>query len=125
MEINAIRMNNYRTLLQRFRAGPEEKDKPEFGMLTRFADFCGISPRYLSHITHGRKKFSDSMARQIETGMALPHGWMDNVHDDEPLENSAEREFVDMALQLFRDNPLEVQRLMMQYMLARKLPSKR
>lgn len=126
MEINAIRMNNYRTLFERFRARPEEKDLPEHGLHKRFADHCGLSVRYLAHITHGRKKFSESVARQMEEALSLPLGWMDNVHSaHDGVGNTAEREFVDMAMHLYRENPLEMQRMMMQFMLAKRGPGAR
>jgi hypothetical protein len=121
MHINDIRMNNYRAILVRFRTRPDEVGMPEHGLLRRFAAQCNISPRYLSHILHGRKKFSDAMARHIERGMALPEGWMDNVHEENT--DPAERELLDLVARLYRENPVEVQRLLMHYVMARKLPA--
>lgn len=121
MEINAIRMNNYRTLFARFRASEQERDTPEHGIHQRFADHCRVSVRYLAHITHGRKKFSESMARQLEDALGLPLGWMDNVHSaQDAAGNDAEREFVDLAMTLYRENPVEMQRMMMQFMLQHR-----
>lgn len=56
MDINEIRMRNYRDLLLKFRGMPENERLPDHGMLKRFAEFTGVSPRYYSHINNGRKK---------------------------------------------------------------------
>ena len=119
MDINGIRLRNYRVLLLEFRARPDQAALPEHGLLTRFAAAAGVSPRYLSHINNGRKNIGDTVARQLESGFALPHGWMDNDHDPELTDEGPEKEFLNAARQLYRESPLEAQAMLMRYMMER------
>lgn len=120
MDINGIRLNNYRTLLLQFRA-KEDKTLPEHGLLTRFAEAAGVSARYLSHINNGRKNIGDGLARQMETAFSLRHGWMDNTHEAvSEGAPDAERQFINAATALYRESPVEAQAMLLQYMLGRK-----
>lgn len=120
MDINEIRMRNYRDLLLRFKGMPENKGLPDHGMLKRFSEFTGVSARYFSHINNGRKNIGGKTARTIEEAFGLGRGWFD-INHDEQIESASksESEFLGMALSLYRQSPVEVQALLMQYMLNR------
>lgn len=120
MDINEIRMRNYKALLLQFRARPEEASLAQHGMFTRFADHAGVSARYLSHINNGRKNIGEDLSRQLEAGFGLPHGWMDNDHEAENMvTDDAERQFLATAMKVFRVSPLEAQSVLLRYMAER------
>lgn len=117
MDINQVRLQNYRVLIEQFKNKEAARGEPERGYLNRFGAFVGISPRYLSHINNGRKNVGDATARQIEHAFKLPHGWMDHDHLAGPVAGSkAEREYVELALRLFRESPLDAQSVLLRYM---------
>jgi len=120
MDINGIRRRNYETLMERFKARPEEQGMPVHGLLTRFAKHAGVSVRYLSHINNDRKNIGSSVARQLEAGFNLPIGWLDNDHEAE-IESASdtEKEFAATALRLFRESPVDAQAMLMRYMMER------
>ena len=84
---------------------------PMKGMLKAFAEQMGMSDRYLSHVKCNRKPVGHTVARKIEAGCGKPVGWMDVDHD--ALANSLavgaksqrEREFVQMAMEIYKANP--------------------
>lgn len=115
MDVTGIRLRNYSMQLAAFAASADQKRLPTHGKLARFAEATGTSARYLSHINNGRKNIGDAVARQIELGLGLQNGYMDNVHWQDMESNNnpgcrtcndAERNFVATALRLFRDNPV-------------------
>ena len=120
MDIYTIRLANYKTLLLQFRSRKDEKDQPEYGLLTRFADACGVNARYLSHINNGRKNIGEALARQLEVGMKVPHGWMDREHNAAAAPaGDGEQEFIEMATRLYRKSPVKAQAMLLRYMLER------
>lgn len=78
----------------------------ERGMLKKFAEYVGLSDRYLSHMKCGRKPISAKNARQIEQAMGMTHGWMDLPQGDNlSLVDEGEHAFADMAMTLYRNDP--------------------
>lgn len=123
-DVSQIRLRNYKVLMLRFREKESERGEPERGLLNRFGQFVEISPRYLSHVNNGRKAIGAQTARQIETAFGLPLGWMDHDHMAGPAPSSrAEREYLEMALRLFRQSPVEAQSLLLKYVTERMLGS--
>jgi|GEM_PF-2561887 hypothetical protein len=121
-DVNDVRLRNYKALMLRFRQKESERGEPERGLLNRFGKFVEISPRYLSHVNNGRKAIGAQTARQIETAFGLPLGWMDHDHMAGPAANSrSEREYLELALQLFRQSPVEAQSLLLKYVSERML----
>ncbi|WP_319557928.1 helix-turn-helix transcriptional regulator [Thiomicrorhabdus sp.] len=47
-----------------------------------FADKCFLSPGHLSQMFNKTRNIGDSVAKDIEKALNLPHGWMDQVHYD-------------------------------------------
>lgn len=121
-DVNDVRLRNYKALMLRFRERESERGEPERGLLNRFGKFVEISPRYLSHVNNGRKAIGAQTARQIETAFGLPLGWMDHDHMAGPAPNSmAEREYLELALRLFRQSPVAAQSLLLKYVTERML----
>lgn len=117
MDVQEVRLRNYRTLLVLFRRRPEEESAPDRGLYNRFAAFCGVSPRYLSHVNNGRKNLGEESCRAMESAFGLPRGWMDFDHLAGPGPISAEaREFVEMALKFFNESPGEAQAMLLKLM---------
>jgi hypothetical protein len=122
MDINEIRMRNYKLLMQQYRTIELDRGEPERGLLNRFGEFTGVSPRYLSHVNNGRKHLGPETCRRIEQAFKLPHGWMDQDHLGSPAPGTrAEREYLELALKLFRESPLEAQSVLLRYMGERML----
>lgn len=121
-DVNDVRLRNYKALMLRFRQKEAERGEPERGLLNRFGRFVGISPRYLSHVNNGRKAIGARTARQIETAFGVPMGWMDHDHMAGPAPSSrSEREYLELALRLFRQSPVEAQSLLLRYVAERML----
>lgn len=119
-DVNALRQRNYKALMLQFRQQEAAKGEPERGLLNRFGKFVGISPRYLSHINNSRKAIGAQTARQIEQAFGLPDGWMDHDHiGGSPTASRAKREFLELALQLYRQSPVEAQSLLLRYVADR------
>lgn len=113
MDIHAIRLQNFRALFLRFANSPDEAGKPEYGRFKRFCEAGNLNTRYVSHVSNGRKNIGTELCRTIERGFDLPHGWMDQRHDQEAASQAAsedERDFIELALRLYRENPLRTQR---------------
>lgn len=117
MDVNEIRMRNYKILMQQYRTRELDRGEPERGLLNRFGEFTNISPRYLSHVNNGRKHLGAETCRRMEQAFKLPHGWMDQDHLGGPAPGTrAEREYLELALKLFRESPLEAQSVLLRYM---------
>lgn len=115
-------MRNYKTLMQQFRNRELDRGEPERGVLNRFGEFTGISPRYLSHVNNGRKHLGADTCRRMEESFRLPHGWMDQDHLGGPAPGTrAEREYLELALKLFRESPVEAQGVLLRYMSDRMM----
>lgn len=124
VDVQEIRFRNYKTLLVQFRQRDDQRGEPERGIINRFGEFVGISPRYLSHINNRRKNIGTATARQLEEAFKLPHGWLDHDHLSGPASsNRSEREFVELALRLFRESPVEAQAVLLKYMADRVMGS--
>jgi hypothetical protein len=120
LDVEEIRLRNYKVLLRQFREREEEKGEPERGVLARFGAFAEVSPRYLSHVNNGRKHLGADVCRRFERAFRLPHGWMDHDHLGGPGPGSrAEREFLELALKLYRESPVEAQGVLLRYMAGR------
>ena len=119
-DVSVMRFRNYKALMLQFRQQEAARGEPERGLLNRFGAFVGISPRYLSHLNNGRKAVGAQTARQMEKAFGLPEGWMDHDHIGGSATSSrAEREFLELALQLYRQSPVEAQSLLLRYVADR------
>lgn len=115
-------MRNYAELMRRFRERGLDRGEPERGSLSRFGKHAGVSPRYLSHVNNGRKHLGDESCRKIEAAFGLPPGWMDHDHVVGAVPDSQpEREFLELALRLFRESPVDAQAALLRYMADRLL----
>ena len=107
-------------LMAQFRDRELARGEPERGVLNRFGKFTGVSPRYLSHVNNDRKHLGADVCRRIESAFRLPHGWMDNDHLGGPGAGTrAEREFLELALKLYRESPVDAQGVLLRYMADR------
>lgn len=124
MDIHDIREVNYKTVLTQCAQEMRLTIGSDYGVLKRFGEVIGVSPRYLSHVNMGRKKLGDEVCRKIEQAYRLPFGWMDHCHlsDSANPANSAEVGFLAMALKVYRMKPVEVQALLMDFMLTTMNP---
>lgn len=125
MDINGIRLKRYNQLLREFMQRPDQSMLPNHGLLQRFAQGCGVSARYLSHINNGRKNIGDATARQLEKGNGKPFGWLDHENDLpvvtlESDTSDTETEMLATALKLFRASPVEFQAALIRFMFERK-----
>jgi hypothetical protein len=113
-ELNEIRLANTLRLFEAFceQIAPGAPDL-----------LLGISPSYWAQIKSPKrlKGIGPNLARQFERKFTLSPGWLDKDHGDapvmEPPENYAvdvatleEKEFLEAALECFRDNPVKTQR---------------
>lgn len=123
MDVNEVRLRNYKVLMQQYRNKELDRGEPERGLLNRFGAFTDVSPRYLSHVNNGRKHLGPDSCRKMEQAFRLPHGWMDHDHlGGTPATGSrAEREYLELALKLFRESPVEAQAVLLRYMSDRML----
>jgi len=58
-----------------------------------FADAADLSPPHVSQMASGFRGMGDQIARQIETVLKLPAGWMDTDHRG--METAENAEFLD------------------------------
>lgn len=76
MDISSIRRKNMLSLISNFRTQSD------------FADAVGKPASYISQIKKGTKSTGElismgsEFARDIETSLGLPHGWMDSIEND-------------------------------------------
>lgn len=99
MDIFEIRMENFKTQFEAFKSREARKGVPEYGSLKRFCDKADLSPRYMSHVINGRKNIGEDVARRIEVGFRLAHGWMDNFHGESEAAQPNDEEFLHSLLQ--------------------------
>jgi hypothetical protein len=118
VDVNEVRLRNYKALMQQFRNRELDRGEPERGVLHRFGTFTEVSPRYLSHVNNGRKHLGADTCRRMERAFKLPHGWMDHDHlGGSPAPGTrAEREYLELALKLFRESPVDAQAVLLRYM---------
>lgn len=121
-DVSEIRLRNYKALMLQFREREAAQGQPERGLLNRFGAFVGISPRYLSHLNNGRKAIGGETARRLEKAFDQAHGWLDHDHMAGPAPSTrSEREYLELALRLFRQSPVEAQSLLLRYVSERML----
>lgn len=116
-DITTIRYANFLELRKQFRKSEDSQGIVERGELGRFAEVLGISARYVSHINNRRKNIGHSTARQIETALKLPHGWLDVDHIGGaiPMDTRA-KEFGNLAMRLYQQDPEGTRAALMAYM---------
>ena len=103
-----------------FRGFQEQNSQlPARGMLKLFAEKLELSDRYLSHLKNNRKNIGAGIARQSESRLRLPHGWMDNQHSQVEPSNELERNFMETALALYRSAPNEAREMMLEFLKRR------
>ncbi|WP_140411153.1 hypothetical protein [Chromobacterium violaceum] len=71
IDVHEIRRRNLRTLL-----APR-------GAAARIANAAGSSESYLSTLKGKSRQLGGELARRIEQAEGLPHGWLDQLHDEE------------------------------------------
>lgn len=76
MEIKQIRLRNLLALAAKYR------------LIAEFCDKIDMQPSYFSQIKRGDKALGNDRARRTEELMELPRGWMDQVHEAEPSQDS-------------------------------------
>jgi hypothetical protein len=76
MDMHQIRLLNLEVLIKKH------------GSAAKIANLIGSSPTVFSVIRsdrHPDKNMGNGMARRIETALSLPHGWMDQLHDEHEI----------------------------------------
>lgn len=112
MEVRQIRQLNFEVLLSQY----IEDHGDEKRTLKMFADLMGMNPAHLSQIRSGHRKIGSRLARQIESNLKpkVEEGWLDKEHRESDPCNKHERELVDLAVELFRQNPIRMKKLLAQ-----------
>jgi hypothetical protein len=135
MDVSEIRYRNFRYLFEQFKTTARNKDPdaPDKGMMKAFGERLGIKQAYMSHINTRYKGIGTLTARQMEKALKLPHGWMDQQHDEprrtvaapapvvtESVINDAdELAFVEAAVQAYRMDPVSAQAALMRLLTAK------
>ena len=120
-ELNEIRLVNTLRLFESFKQVIAPGSPDLRGLDRNFATNLGISPSYWAQIKSPQriKGIGKNLARQFERKFHMPEGWLDEPHGEEsitlparsPSEYSVcvstleEKEFLEAALQLFRESP--------------------
>jgi len=78
-----------------------------------FSQEIGLNPKYFGHIKNGRRNVGNPLAREVERVFDRPIGWMDAEHTEAAGATRDENEVVAAALRLFRLNPAEARRVLM------------
>ena len=121
-EINEIRLANTLRLFESYKQVIAPGSPDLRGLDRGFAINLGISPSYWAQIKSPQrvKGIGKNLARQFERKFYMPDGWLDEPHDEDPIVTPArilaeyvvhaatleEKEFLEAALRLFRENPL-------------------
>lgn len=98
--ITVIRRHNALALFQEYAAAKIAAGEPAKGMEQAFAAELEISPSMWSQIKSSRP-ISDKLARQIESHMKRPPGWLDTEHGV-PTSSAAEERFIELARAAWR-----------------------
>lgn len=98
MDIKQVRINNLKLLIA------------EKGTAKEVADLSGTAPAYISQLVNARalesgntRSIGHKFARDLEAGLAKPHGWMDIDHSvvgEEYTPSYSEKTFTDNSMQL-------------------------
>ncbi len=117
MDVATTRHVNFLYLLKKFR--DEHSELPLRGILKMFAAHVGSSDKFFSHLKTNRKPIGAAVARQIETALSLPHGWMDVEHTDLEPRDFGERTFMESMITLYRTSPAAAQGAMVELLKTR------
>lgn len=98
--ITVIRRDNAQALFQEYAAAKIAAGEPAKGLEQAFAAELEISPSMWSQIKSSRP-ISDKLARQIESHMKRPPGWLDAEHGA-PVSSPAEERFIELARTAWR-----------------------
>lgn len=98
--ITVIRRHNALALFQEYAAAKIAAGEPAKGMEQAFAAELEISPSMWSQIKSSRP-ISDKLARQIESHMKRPSGWLDAEHGAQ-ASSPAEDRFIELARSAWR-----------------------
>ena len=131
-----IRWDNFDKLFEAFKAELWRKfpDEPEKGMVRKFSVAANLSERYASHLKCRRKPIGHAVARKIEVALGVPVAWMDQDHGElsasaigtvsAPAVGAsgevlppALADYLDMATEMFKQQPEEAQAAMMSLVL--------
>ncbi len=119
-ELNEIRLANTLKLFESYKEITAPGSPDLRGLDRGFATNLGISPSYWAQIKSPQrlKGIGKNLARQFEKKFYMPAGWLDEVHDanapiplrDPPeykvtVSTLEEKEFLEAALELFRNSP--------------------
>jgi hypothetical protein len=106
-----VRLDNFMTLFEEFKQ--DHSDEPEHGMLKKFALRIGQGGAYVSQIKNGRRCIGHKLAREIETNLGLPEGYLDmpvSVHGR--ARTQEEGLAVEAFLRLYRKHPEKARMLL-------------
>lgn len=111
MDSEEIRKTNFSTILAEFEN--ELIARGEQPTLKRFGERYGLDPRHVSQMKNGSRGIGKVVARRIEKHHTppLPTGWMDIQHGPGIPRDRTEAQIVDIVLDLYRDNPANVFRI--------------
>lgn len=115
--LHELRFRNFTNLRDQWRRREDAEGLRVQGEVVRMATFLNISAQYLSHINNRRKPIGNATARKIEQAFKLPTGWLDteNLGGTVILDTKA-REFGQMAMRLYLQDPEGVRNALMEYM---------
>ena len=114
--ITVLRRNNALVLFQEYAAAQIAAGEPAKGMEQAFAAQLEISPSMWSQIKASRP-ISDKLARQIESHVNKPAGWLDDAHGAQQPD-AAEDRFVEAARAAWRAANAQGKRELMRQMRA-------
>jgi len=106
--ITYIRRHNALALFQEYAAAKIAAGEPAKGMEQAFAAELEISPSMWSQIKSSRP-ISDKLARQIESHMKRPSGWLDQQNGAEQPDAGEER-FIALARTAWRSANAQAKR---------------
>jgi hypothetical protein len=112
--ITVIRRHNALALFQEYAATRIAAGEPAKGIEQTFAAALEISPSMWSQIKSSRP-ISDKLARQIESHMTRPSGWLDQAHGVEQPDPAEER-FLGLARAAWRTANAHAKRELMKLM---------
>ena len=112
--ITVIRRQNALALFQEYAAARIAAGEPAKGMEQAFAAELEISPSMWSQIKSSRP-ISDKLARQIESHVKRPPGWLDSEHGA-ASPSAAEERFIDLARAAWRAANAQKKRELMRAM---------
>lgn len=106
--LTVTRRHNALALYQEYAAQQIAAGEPAKGMEQAFAAQLEISPSMWSQIKSSRP-ISDKLARQIESHLQRPAGWLDEPHGPQQPD-AAEERFVELARAAWRSSNAQAKR---------------